>query len=147
MADPEAKPGDSVSVPEAARFLGVPEERAGDLAGDDGRVPLEVARGRAGSAAIALELAGAREEAGRLSGQLKEVRAQNARLQREIRESVAERRRLVEEVLDLRAAAEERLMLMERVEQMARLERDLAETFAELERLRARGPLRRLLGR
>lgn len=138
MAEPA-----SVSVQEAARLLGVPEERAREEAGPDGRVPL----GRVRERLVALELAGAREEVGRLSGQLGEVRAQNARLQREVKESVAERRRLVEEVLDLRAAAEERLMLMERVEQMARLERAMEESSAEVERLRSRGLLARLFDR
>ena len=140
MAEPA-----SVSVEEAARLLGIPEEEARELAGPDGRVPLEGVRRRLASAEAALELARAREEVGRLTGQLQEVRAQNARLQREVKESVAERRRLVEEVLDLRAAAEERLMLMERVEQMARLERDLTEKTDEVERLRGRGLLARLL--
>lgn len=143
MADPVPDP--SVSVAEAARFLGVPQEEVGDLADDEGRVPLKSLRDRAGSAAIALALANAREEVGRLSGQLKEVRASNARLQREVKESTAERRRLTDEVLDLRAAAEERLMLMERVEQMARLEQDLEESAREVERLRNRGLLGRLL--
>jgi predicted nucleic acid-binding Zn-ribbon protein len=63
---------------------------------------------------------------GRLSGQLKEVRASNARLQREIKDSVEERRRLTNEVLELRAAAEERLMLMERIEHIAGIEQQLA---------------------
>jgi chromosome segregation ATPase len=144
LADPA--PDASVSVGEAARFLGVREEEVEDLA-DDGRVPLGSLHSRAGSAAVALELARAREEAGRLSGQLKEVRSSNARLQRELKESVSERRRLTEEVLELRAAAEERLMLMERIEQMARIEQDLNESSSELERLRNRGFLRRLLNR
>ena len=145
MTDPT--PESSVSVEEAARFLGVREEEVGDLADGDGRVPLGDLRSRAGSAAIALELARAREEAGRLSGQLKEVRASNARLQRELKDSVSERRRLTEEVLELRAAAEERLMLMERIEQMARIEQDLNESSSELERLRNRRLLGRLLNR
>jgi predicted RNase H-like nuclease (RuvC/YqgF family) len=135
----------SVSAEEAARLLGIPEEEARELAGPDGRVPLGKVRQRLVSAEAVLELARAREEVGRLTGQLREVRAQNARLQREVKESVAERRRLVEEVLDLRAAAEERLMLMERVEQMARMERDLAEKTDEVGRLRNRGLLARLL--
>ena len=145
MTDPT--PGFSVSVEEAARFLGVREQEVADLADGDGRVPLESLRSRAGSAAIALELARSREEAGRLSGQLKEVRASNARLQRELKDSVSERRRLTEEVLELRAAAEERLMLMERIEQMARIEQDLNESSSELERLRNRRLLGRLLNR
>ena len=140
MTDPRA-----VSAEEAARLLGVPEGEALELAGPDGLVPLEKVRGRLVSSEATLELARAREEVGRLAGQLREVRAQNARLQREVKESVGERRRLVEEDLDLRAAAEERLMLMERVEQMARLERDLAEKTEEVERLRSRGLLSRLI--
>ncbi|HKH12194.1 MAG TPA: hypothetical protein VKA73_13725 [Rubrobacter sp.] len=143
MAEPA--PDLPISVAQAARLLGVPEGEAGGLAGPDGRVPLEEVRKRLAAADVAMELARAREEVGRLSGQLGEVRAQNARLQREVKESVAERRRLVEEVLDLRAAAEERLMLMERVEQMSRLERDLDESSREVERLRNRGLLGRLL--
>ena len=137
----------SVSVPEAARILGVPEEEARELADAEGRVTLESLRSRAGAAAIARELALAREEVGRLSGQLKEVRASNARLQREIRESVEERRRLTQEVLELRAAAEERLMLMERIEHIAVVERELEESSSELERLRSRRLLARLLNR
>ena len=145
MTDP--KPKTSVSVEEAARFLGVREDEVNDLADDDGRVPLDSLHSRAGSAAVALELARAREEAGRLSGQLREVRASNARLQKEIKESISERRRLTEEVLELRAAAEERLMLMERGEQMARIEKDLDESSSELERLKNRRLLSRLLNR
>lgn len=145
MTDP--KPKTSVSVEEAARFLGVGEDEAGSLADADGRVSLEVLHSRAGSAAIALELARVREEAGRLSGQLKEVRASNARLQRELKESISERRRLTDEVLELRAAAEERLMLMERIEQMARIEQNLNESSSELARLRNRRLLARLLNR
>lgn len=145
MTDP--KPVNSVSIEEAARFLGAREEEVNDLADDDGRVPLNDLHSRAGSAAIALELARAREEAGRLAGQLKEVRASNARLQKEIKESISERRRLTEEVLELRAAAEERLMLMERIEQMARIEKDLDESSSELERLKNRRLLSRLLNR
>ena len=49
------------------------------------------------------------------------------RLQKELKDSVEERRRLTEEVLELRAAAEERLMLMERIEHIARVERELEE--------------------
>jgi len=135
----------SVSTEEAARLLDAPESETLQLAGPDGRVPLEEVRRRLVSDAATLELARAREEVGRLSSQLREVRAQNVRLQREVKESVAERRRLVEEVLDLRAAAEERLMLMERVEQMARMERELSERTDEVERLRTRGLIARLL--
>jgi chromosome segregation ATPase len=134
----------SISVSEAARLLDVPEEEARKLADPGGRVPLEVVRGRAGAAALALELARVREEVGRLSGQLKEVRASNARLQRELKESVEERRRLTEEVLELRAAAEERLMLMERI---ARVEKELSSISSETERLRSRRLLERLLNR
>ena len=145
MADPG--PRTSIPAAEAARLLGVSEAEIGDLVDETGAVSLETLRARAGSAAIALELARAREEAGRLSGQLKEVRSQNARLQKELKESVSERRRLTGEVLELRAAAEERLMLMERIEQMARVERDLSEARAEIEGLQNRGLLARLLGR
>ena len=136
-----------VSVTEAARILGVPEEEARELADAEGRIALETVRSRAGAAAIARELARAREEVGRLSGQLKEVRASNVRLQREARESVEERRRLTEEVLELRAAAEERLMLMERIEHIAGIEQELEESSLELERLRGRRFLSRLLNR
>jgi chromosome segregation ATPase len=118
-------PEPSIPISEAARFLDI----------------------RAGAAAIAMELARSREEAGRLSGQLKEVRAANARLQDELKGSVRERRRLTEEVLELRAAAEERLMLMERIEHIAHVERDLEESTSELERLRNRRLLARLLNR
>lgn len=137
----------SISVAEAARFLDVPEEEARKLADDGGNVPLEVVRSQAGAAAIARDLAAAREEVGRLSGQLKEVRATNVRLQRELKESVEERRRLTQEVLELRAAAEERLMLMERIEHIARVEQELEESSSELERLRNRRLLGRLLNR
>jgi predicted RNase H-like nuclease (RuvC/YqgF family) len=137
----------SISVAEAARFLDVPEEEARKLADDEGNVPLEVVRSRAGAAAIARDLAAAREDVGRLSGQLKEVRASNVRLQRELKESVEERRRLTQEVLELRAAAEERLMLMERIEHIARVEQELEESSSELERLRNRKLLERLLNR
>ena len=132
---------------EAARFLEIPEDEARDLAGSGGRVSLEAVRGRFGAAVVARELARASEEAGRLSGQLKEVRASNTRLQKELRESVAERRRLTDEVLELRAAAEERLMLMERIERIARVEQDLEESTSELDRLRSRRLLDRLLNR
>ena len=138
-------PESFISVAEAARFLDVPEEEARKLADAEGSVPLETVRSHAGAAAIARELARAREEVGRLSGQLKEVRASNVRLQKEIKDSVEERRRLTEEVLELRAAAEERLMLMERIEHIARVEQDLEESFSELERLRNRSLLGRLL--
>jgi predicted RNase H-like nuclease (RuvC/YqgF family) len=140
-------PDATVSATEAARILGVPEEEARGLADAEGRVPLETVRNRAGVAVIAREFAMAREELGRLSGQLKEVRASNARLQREIKESVEERRRLTDEVLELRAAAEERLMLMERIEHIAGIERELEERSSELERLRGRRLLARLLNR
>ena len=140
-------PESSVSVSEAARFLDVTEEEARELTDDDGNVPLETVRSRAGAAAIAKELANAREEVGRLSGQLGEVRASNARLQRELKGSVEERRRLTGEVLELRAAAEERLMLMERIEHIARVEQELEESSSELERLRNRRLLDRLLNR
>lgn len=137
----------SVSVSEAARFLNISEEEAQGLSDADDRVPLETVRSLAGTATIARELAGAREEVGRLSGQLGEVRASNARLQRELKGSVEERRRLTEEVLELRAAAEERLMLMERIEHIARVEQELEESSSELERLRNRRLLGRLLNR
>src|ERR671911_3085366 len=140
-------PEPSVSVSEAARFLDVPQEEARKLADAEGNVPLETLWSRAGAAAIARELALAREEVGRLSGQLKEVRASNARLQREIKESVEERRRLTDEVLELRAAAEERLMLMERIEHIAGIEQELEESSSELERLRGRRFLSRLFNR
>jgi predicted transcriptional regulator len=138
----------SLSPAEAARLLGISEEEAGELASPDGRVTLEDIRDRAETALeLARELARAREEVGRLSGQLQEVRATNLRLQREVKESVEERRHLTEEVLELRAAAEERLMLMERIERIAHIEQTLEETRAELEKLRNRGPLARLLNR
>ena len=138
----------SLSLAEAARVLGVSESEAGGLARPDGRVPLETIRDRAGATLeLARELAQAREEVGRLSGQLKEVRATNSRLQKEIKESVEERRRLTEEILELRAAAEERLMLMERIERISGIEEDLAKAEAELAKLRARGVLARLLNR
>jgi chromosome segregation ATPase len=140
-------PEPSVSVAEAARFLDLPVEEVQALADPDGNVPLEMVRSRAGAAAIAGELARSREEAGRLAGQLKEVRASNVRLQREMKDSVEERRRLTEEVLELRAAAEERLMLMERIEHIARVEQELEESSSELERLKNRRLLARLLNR
>ena len=140
-------PESSVSVSEAARFLDISEEEAKKLSDAGGNVPLETVRSLAGAAAIARELAGAREEVGRLSGQLGEVRASNARLQRELKGSVEERRRLTEEVLELRAAAEERLMLMERIEHIAHVEQELEESSSELERLRNRRLLGRLLNR
>ncbi len=118
-------PEASVSAAEAARFLGVPEGEVRGIADASGRVPLEVLRREAGAAALALELARAREEVGRLSGELKEVRATNLRLQKDLKASAEERRRLTEEVLGLRAAAEERLMLMERIERIAHVEREL----------------------
>jgi chromosome segregation ATPase len=140
-------PEPSVSVSEAARILEVPQQEARKLADAEGNVPLETLRSRAGAATIARELANAREEVGRLSGQLREVRASNVRLQKELRGSVEERRRLTEEVLELRAAAEERLMLMERIEHIARVEQELEESSSELERLRNRRLLDRLLNR
>jgi chromosome segregation ATPase len=140
-------PEPSISVAEAARFLDVPEEEARKLADAEGNVPLETVRSRAGAASIARDLATAREEIGRLSGQLKEVRTTNVRLQKELKNSVGERRRLTAEVLDLRAAAEERLMLMERIEHIARVEQELEEISSELERLKNRRLLDRLLDR
>ncbi len=141
----------SLSPAEAARVLGVSEDEAGALARPDGRVPLDAIRERIGAATVAVEfareLALAREEVGRLSGQLKEVRAVNSRLLKEIKEGLEERRRLTEEVLELRAAAEERLMLMERVERIAGIEQDLAQAETELEKLRSRKLLARLLNR
>jgi hypothetical protein len=140
-------PEHSISVAEAARILGVPEEEAEELADAEGNVPLQTVRSRAGAAAIARDLAAAREEVGRLSGQLNEVRATNVRLHKELKESVEERRRLTQEVLELRAAAEERLMLMERIEHIARVEQELEESSSEIERLRNRKLLDRLLNR
>ena len=134
---------------EVARLLGISEDEAGKLARPDGRIPPEAIRERLDSTLLELvrELARAREEIGHLSGQLREVRATNLKLQKEVKEGTEERRRLTEEVLELRAAAEERLMLMERIEHIARIEQTLAESEAELERLRNRGPLARLLDR
>ena len=140
-------PEPSIPFSEAARFLDVPEEKARELADADGNVSLETITSRAGAATIAMELARSREEVGRLSGQLKEVRASNARLQGELKGSVEERRRLTDEVLELRAAAEERLMLMERIEHIAHVEQELEESSSELERLRNRRLLARLLNR
>jgi predicted RNase H-like nuclease (RuvC/YqgF family) len=140
-------PESSIPVAEAARFLEVPEEEAQKLADAEGNVPLETVRSLAGAASIARDLATAREEVGRLSGQLKEVRTSNARLQKELKDSIGERRRLTEEVLELRAAAEERLMLMERIEHIARVEQELEESSSELERLKNRMLLDRLLNR
>ena len=140
----------SLSPAEAARLLGVSEDEArSKYARPDGRVPLGTVRDQVGVATLELvrELSRAREEVGRLSGQLKEVRATNLRLQKEVKESVDERRRLTEEVLELRAAAEERLMLMERIERIAHIEQTLIDAEAELEKLRSRGPLARLLNR
>ena len=129
--------------------MGISEDEAGKLARPDGRIPPEAIRERLDSTLLELvrELARAREEIGHLSGQLREVRATNLKLQKEVKEGTEERRRLTEEVLELRAAAEERLMLMERIEHIARIEQTLAESEAELERLRNRGPLARLLDR
>ena len=140
-------PESSISIAEAARFLDVPEEEAQKLADAEGNVPLETVRSLAGAASIARELARAREEVGRLSGQLEEVRASNLRLQKELKDSVGERRRLTGEVLELRAAAEERLMLMERIEHIAHVEQELEESSSEIERLRNRRLLDRLLNR
>ena len=143
-------PEESVIPPaEAALLLGITEEEARGLAGPDGNVPPEALLRGTGATVLELarELACAREEVGKLSGQLKEVRATNRRLQEDVKEGVGERRRLTEEVLDLRAAAEERLMLMERVERIAGIEGELAEAEAELNRLRSRGLLARLLDR
>jgi predicted transcriptional regulator len=139
----------SLSAAEAARLLGISESEVSEFVRPDGRVPLETLREHAGVPVLELarELARAREEVGRLSGQLKEVRATNLRLQKEVRESIEERRRLIEEVLELRAAAEERLMLMERIERIAHIEQTLAESEAELENLRSRGLVARLLNR
>ena len=50
-------------------------------------------------------------------------------------------------MLELRAAAEERLMLMERIEHMARVEKELEESSSEIERLKNRRLLDRLLNR
>ena len=141
-------PGEtSISPAEASLLLGITEDEARSLAGPDGNVPPKALLERTGTTVLELarELARAREEIGNLSGQLKEVRATNRRLQGDLKEGVAERRRLTEEVLELRAAAEERLMLMERIERIAGIEGHLAEAEAELERLRSRGFLARLL--
>ena len=140
-------PADSIPPREAARLLDIPEKEADELAGSGGLVSMEVVRGRIGAVALALELARAREEVGRLSGRIEEVRASNLRLLGELKESTGERRRLTEEVLELRAAAEERLMLMERIEQMSRIERELEEKTSELEYLKKRGLVNRVLGR
>ena len=137
----------SFSPAETARILGVSEEEAGGLARSDGQVPLETIREQLVITKLALEIARAREELGRLSGQMKEVRSINLRLQKEVREGAEERRRLTEEVLELRAAAEERLMLMERIERIAQVEQTLVESESELERLRSRKLLARLLNR
>jgi len=139
----------SLSPAEAARLLGISENEAAELARPDGRIPLETARDRTGAIALELtrELARAREEVGHLEGQLKEVRATNLRLQKEVREGAEERRRLTEEILELRAAAEERLMLMERIEHIAGLEQNLVEATSALEKLRNRNLLARLFNR
>ena len=137
-----------IPVEEAAFIMGISEQEALDLA-ESGGVPVEKVRERAPDPVVglALKLGRSREEAGRLEGRLAEVRATNQRLQKELRESVAERRRLTDEVLELRAAAEERLMLMERVERIAHIEVELSEARSELERMRERGLLARLLNR
>ena len=139
----------SLSLAEAAHLLGISESEVSEFARPDDRVPLEMIREHAGATVLELarELARAREEVGRLSGQLKEIRATNLRLQKEVKDSIEERRRLTEEVLELRAAAEERLMLMERIERIAHIEQTLAESEAELENLRSRGLVARLLNR
>ena len=138
----------SLSPVETARFLRISEREAAGLVRANGRVPLETIRERLDTTVeLARELAHAREEVGLLSGRLKEIRATNLRLQKEVREGTEERRRLTEEVLELRAAAEERLMLMERIERIAHVEQTLAETESELEMLRARRLLARLLNR
>jgi hypothetical protein len=139
----------SLSATGAAHLLGISEEEASRLTRSDDRVPLEALREYVGTTTLELarELARTREEAGRLSGQLKEVRATNVRLQKEIKEGVEERRRLTEEVLELRAAAEERLMLMERIERIAHIEQEFEERTSEVERLRNRKLLARLLNR
>ena len=138
-----------VTPDEAALLLGITEDEARGLADPDGGVPLEALLSRTGATVLELarELARAREEVGKLSGQLKEVRATNVRLQKEMKEGAEERRSLTAEVLDLRTAAEERLMLMERVERIAGIAGELAEAEAELDRLRSRGLLARLLNR
>lgn len=137
----------SFSPAETARILGVSEEEADGLARSDGQVSLETIREQFVTTKLALEIARTREEVGRLSGQMKEVRSINLRLQKEVREGAEERRRLTEEVLELRAAAEERLMLMERIERIAQVEQTLVESESELERLRSRKLLARLLNR
>ena len=137
----------SIPVAEAARLLDISAEEAEKLADSGGRVPLDTVRSRIGAVALALELARAREEVGRLSGQLKEVRASTARLQKELKDSIEERWRLTQEVLELRAAAEERLMLMERIEHLAHIEKELEERSSEVERLRSRSLLDKLLNR
>ena len=139
----------SLSPAEAARLLGISENEAAKLARPDGRIPLETVRDRTGAIALELarELACAREEVGHLEGQLKEIRATNLRLQKEVREGAQERRRLTEENLELRAAAEERLMLMERIEHIAGIEQNLVKATSELEKLRNRNFLDRLFNR
>ncbi len=139
----------SLTPAEVARLLGISEDEAGKLARPDGRIPPEAIRERLDSTVLELvrELARAREEIGHLSGQLREVRATNLKLQKEAKEGTEERRRLTEEVLELRAAAEERLMLMERIEHIAGIEQDLAQATSELEDLRSRKLLARLLNR
>ena len=143
-------PGEtSIPPAEAALLLGVTEEEARELAGPGGGVPVEALLKATGATVLELarELGRAREEVGKLAGQLKEIRATNLRLQGEVKEGTKERRRLTDEVLELRAAAEERLMLMERVERIAGIEGELVEAEEELERLRGRGLISRLLDR
>lgn len=139
----------SIPSAEAALLLGIGEDEATELVGPGGGVPIEALLRRSGGTVLELarELARAREEVGRLSGQIKEVRATNLRLQGELKEGVGERRRLTEEVLELRAAAEERLMLMERIERISGIEDELVEAEEELARLRDRGLISRLLNR
>ncbi|MBV9454088.1 MAG: hypothetical protein JOZ19_08230 [Rubrobacter sp.] len=139
----------SLSLEAAARVMGVSESEARRLARPDGRIPLEAICGRTGTTMLELarELADTREKVGCLSAQLKEVRATNLRLQKEIKESVEERRWLTEEVLELRAASEERLMLMERIEHLAGIEQTLEEAQLELARLQQRRLVARIFNR
>ncbi len=138
----------SLSPAETARFLRISEREAAGLVRANGRVPLETIRERLDTTVeLGRELAHAREEVGLLSGRLKEIRATNLRLQKEVKEGAEERRRLTAEVLELRAAAQERLMLMERIEHIAGIEQDLANAESELETLRNRKFLARLLNR
>lgn len=139
----------SLSLEAAARVMGVSESQARRLARSDGRIPLETICSQTETTMLELarELAHTREKVGCLLAQLKEVRATNLRLQKEIKESVEERRRLTEEVLDLRAASEERLMLMERIEHLAGIEHTLKEAQLELARLQQRRLVARIFNR